>query len=147
MSATNSVVVVQGAQPYEVIMTAGMYEFTADEPHEMGGGGLGPNPYEYLLLALGSCTAITLKLYAQRKGYTLTDLKITLTHEKLENRQDKITRHIQIDGDFDENAVARFLDIAAKCPVSRTLLATVALEQQIESPKSSMELRAQGKKS
>ena len=123
-----------------------MYEFTADEPQEMGGGDLGPNPYQYLLLALGSCTAITLRLYAERKGYTLTDLKITLTHEKLENRQDKITRHIQIDGDFDDVAVARFLDIAAKCPVARTLLNSVALEQQIESPKSPLELRAQGKK-
>lgn len=133
MSAANSVVVVQGDQPYEVIMTAGGYEFSADEPMEMGGGGRGPNPYEYLLLALGSCTAITLKLYAERKGYTLTDLKITLTHEKLENRQDKITRLIQIDGDFDENAVARFLDIAAKCPMARTLLGSVTLEQQIES--------------
>ena len=145
MSSANSVVVVQGSAPYEVIMQAGQYQFTADEPTTMGGGNLGPNPYEYLLLALGSCTAITLRLYAERKGYTLTDLKITLRHEKLENRQDKITRHIQIDGDFDDAAVARFLDIAAKCPVARTLLAGVELEEQIHSPKSPLELRA-GKK-
>ena len=145
MSA-NSVIVTQGAKPYEVEISAGAHILKSDEPPQMGGGDLGPNPYEFLLAALGSCTAITLRLYAERKGYTLTHLKVSLTHEKLKNRQDKITRRIEIDGDFDESVVQRFLDIAAKCPVARTLLSNIEMDNQIESPQSSLELSAQGRK-
>ena len=144
--ASNSVVVIQGEKPYAVTITAGAHVLKGDESPEWGGADVGPNPYEYLLAALGSCTAITLRLYAEHKGYTISALKVTLAHEKLKNSQDKITRHIEIDGDFDESVVQRFLDIAAKCPVARTLLSNIEMDNQIESPQSSLELSAQGRK-
>ena len=144
--ASNSVVVIQGEKPYAVSITAGAHSLKGDESPEWGGADVGPNPYEYLLAALGSCTAITLRLYAEHKGYTISALKVTLAHEKLKNSQDKITRHIEIDGDFDEAALPRFLDIAAKCPVARTLSGAVEMENKIESPQSSVELSALEKK-
>ncbi len=141
-----SVEVFLGDEPYEVLINAGDFFLKGDEPLSMGGQNAGPSPYDFLLVALGSCTAITLRLYAERKGYTFSHLKVTLNHEKLPNRQDKITRNIEVDGDFDESVVQRLLDIATKCPMARTLTGGIEIDNRIESPKSKLEFSTQEKK-
>src|SRR5688500_94648 len=104
------------AQDIEV----GSHRLRADEPAEMGGGDTGPAPHELLLAALGSCTAMTLKVYAERKGWPLRDVRVTLngTHTDVGFA---IARQLTIDGDLDAEQRQRLIEIADKCPVHKTL--------------------------
>jgi putative redox protein len=94
----------------------------ADEPTEVGGLGTGPTPYELLSAALGACTAMTLKLYAERKGWTLPDLEVEVAHSRDTSGRDRFTRRIAYDGDLSDEWQAKMIEIADKCPVHRTLM-------------------------
>ncbi|HYI65057.1 MAG TPA: OsmC family protein [Allosphingosinicella sp.] len=99
----------------------------ADEPVEAGGGGTGPTPYELLSAALAACTAMTLKLYAERKGWTLPPFSVEAGHAIVpggagERPRDRFTRRIGFEGELDPDQKARLLEIADKCPVHRTLV-------------------------
>jgi uncharacterized OsmC-like protein len=113
-------------------VAVGRHVLAADEPLTAGGQDSGPNPYGYLLGALGSCTAMTLRLYAERKGWPLEQVSVRLRHEKIyakdcedcetrEGKIDRIERDIQITGPLDAEQRARLMEIADKCPVHRTL--------------------------
>ncbi len=113
-------------------VTAGSHRFTADEPLAGGGQDLGPDPYTLLLAALGTCTAMTLRLYADRKGWPLRGIEVRLRHgrvyredcegcEETAGRVEVITRDIVLTGDLDGPQRARLLAIADHCPVHRTL--------------------------
>ena len=117
---------------YSQLVTTEGHSFVVDEPANDGGDGLGPSPYEMLLGALGSCTAMTLLMYARRKGWDLTECSVHLTHERVHaedsanaeegtRRVDVIKRDISLHGHLDEEQKARLLEIAGKCPVHRTL--------------------------
>ena len=93
----------------------------ADEPVEAGGGGTGPTPYELLSAALAACTAMTLKLYAERKGWTLPPFSVEAAHSRGAER-DIFTREIVFEGALDSEQEAKLLEIADKCPVHRTLM-------------------------
>ena len=105
---------------------AGGLDFIADEPVEAGGLGSGPNPYDLLCAALGSCTAMTLRLYADRKGWPLEGVDVTVRHER--PGTDVFVREIRLDGPLDEAQRARLLEIADHCPVHRTLTAGARIE-------------------
>ncbi len=99
----------------------------ADEPAEVGGGGTGPTPYELLSAALAACTAMTLRLYAQRKGWELPAFAVEVAHSILAGEggappRDHFARHIAFEGALDEERRAKLIEIADKCPVHRTLL-------------------------
>ncbi|MDE1151309.1 MAG: OsmC family protein [Micavibrio sp.] len=106
-------------------VTAGKHTITTDEPEDIGGDDDGPNPYDMLLGALGSCTSMTLRMYANQKQWPLEKVSVTLTHHKeagADNKKvDVITRDIKLEGPLDETQRARLLEIANKCPVHRTL--------------------------
>jgi putative redox protein len=93
-----------------------------DEPASVGGLGSGPNPYDLIGAALGACTAMTLRLYAERKGWPLTRVQVSIRHNRpsLEAR-DLFDRTISIEGPLDEAQRAQLLAIAQRCPVHRTL--------------------------
>lgn len=126
---TDQEVVVQiGMDRYTVDMKARQHTLIGDEPEELGGNDFGPTPYEFLLSSLGSCTAITLRMYADRKKWDVSDITVHLSHEKQEvdqdgtsEKMDVITRYVDIAGDVTEEQRSRLLAIAEKCPVHNTL--------------------------
>lgn len=103
----------------EIAMTGGT--ILADEPVEVGGGGTGPTPYELLAGALAACTAMTLKLYAERKGLTLPPFSVEAAHSVGPDR-DLFTRRIVPEGPVTAEQEAKLIEIADKCPVHRTLV-------------------------
>ena len=117
---------------YSQLLTTGRHAFVADEPEEAGGEDLGPSPYELLLWALGSCTAMTLLMYARRKGWDLAEISVHLTHDRVHAKDceqyeaetgkvELIRRDISIRGDISEEQRTRLLEIAQRCPVHKTL--------------------------
>ena len=102
------------------------HRIRSDEEVEKGGEDTGATPHELLLAALGSCTAMTLKVYAQRKGWPLQDIKVTLNGVSGEGAY-IITRQVAIHGDLDAEQRQRLLEIADKCPVHRTLTGEIAI--------------------
>jgi uncharacterized OsmC-like protein len=117
-------------------ITAGQHQLTADEPKEAGGTDEGPSPYELLLAALGACTAMTLKMYVERKKLPVTDVEVLLTFDRIhiddcescvkeERLNDQeiqhISRLIYVTGDVTEEQKERLLYIAGRCPVHVTL--------------------------
>jgi putative redox protein len=102
---------------YRVEIQAGRHRLTADEPQVIGGADAGPPPFGLLLSALGSCTVITLRMYAQRKGWPLSDVRVRLGYEK-GAESSRITRRIALAGDLDDAQRARLLDVAERTPVT-----------------------------
>lgn len=120
---------------YSQLLTAPPHSFISDEPPEKGGDNLGPGPYELLLWALGSCTSMTLLMYARNKGWDLAEVSVHLTHDRVHAddsqaaedgtaKVEVITRDISLRGNLSEEQQARLMEIAARCPVHKTLLAT-----------------------
>lgn len=131
------------SSPGEVLVTEldktflrGLYsdshQLISDEPEKYGGSNKGPTPYDLLLMALGSCTSMTLRMYANQKNLALTNIRVQLKHERIHandctncgdrvGQLDRIVRYIKLEGDLTEKERARLLEIADRCPVHRTL--------------------------
>lgn len=106
---------------YQQKIQAGPHIITADEPTSLGGDGTGATPISLMLAALGSCTAITLKMYAERKGYVIEKIDSVITHEK-RGDQDVIEREIiLVAPTLTAEQRARMLQIADMCPVHKML--------------------------
>lgn len=129
----------RGAGAYTVAIRAGRHEWLGDEPRGAGGDDAGPDPYQMLTAALGTCTAITMRMYANRKKWPLDKVSVELKHQKIHARDcaecetragqiDRIERRIRIEGDLDEAQRQRLVEIADKCPVHRTLHSEVQVK-------------------
>lgn len=128
------VVAENGLGRYQQAITAGQHQLLAGEPHALGGDDAGPAPFDFLLAALGSCTSITLRMYAERKGLKLDNIRVHLTHEKIDidgQLRDHIRRSIQLSGELTAEARQRLLDIANKCPVYRTLSQPIIMSSEL----------------
>lgn len=108
-------------------ITIGGFRLRADEPVDKGGADTGPEPHEWMLSALGACTSMTLRLYAERKGWPLRGVRVTLTGGPADGKY-AITRRIAMDGDLDAEQRQRLLEIADKCPVHRTLTGEITVQ-------------------
>ena len=132
-SAEGAVLVEELERPYTNRVVARGHHLLADEPASVGAHDAGPTPYEYLLAGLGACTSITLRMYADRKGWPLEKVAVRLRHEKIHAREcetcesdegvaDRIERELEIDGPLSDEQRARLMEIADRCPVHRTLM-------------------------
>lgn len=92
----------------------------SDEPADNGGKDAGPAPYDYLLSALSACTVITLRMYAERKGWDLRAADVALHFYRVDDRE-IIDRVVTLTGDLDEAQIARLLDVCERTPVTKTL--------------------------
>jgi putative redox protein len=141
----NAVVVREtGHGLFQQEIISGRHHLIADEPKDAGGLGSGPGPYDLLLAALGACTSMTLRLYADRKKLPLTRTQVRLRHSRIyatdcdecetkEGMLDRIERVITLEGDLDAEQRARLMEIADKCPVHRTLKSEIDI-RTVEEP-------------
>ena len=124
-----------GAGRYQQTVRTRRHELIADEPVDAGGNDAGLAPYDFLLAALGACTSMTLRMYAERKGLPLTRVHVELKHEKIRTADqppvDRIERVITLDGDLTPEQRQRMLEIANKCPMYRTLTSNIQIESTI----------------
>lgn len=121
-----------GKQGYTTEIVSGKHQLIADEPIEVGGNDFGPGPYDFLLAALGSCTSMTLRMYADRKKIPLEEIVVHLDHKKIHAKDcmdcesesgkiDVIERAIELHGELNDEQRNALLEIADKCPVHRTI--------------------------
>ena len=140
-SRTADVVVRGNARSFEQQIAVGRHSLVADEPVNAGGGDAGPDPYDYLLTALGICTAMTAGFYARRNKLPLEDIKVSLWHsriyakdcEECETKQgmlDRIDLEVELTGSLSEAQHAKLMEIAAKCPVHRTLTSEINIRMR-----------------
>jgi uncharacterized OsmC-like protein len=132
---TSAVVIVttdcsKDSSPFrQVVKINGKHTIISDEPLSLGGLDLGPAPYPLLMSALGTCTTMTIQMYAARKKLPLDKVEVTLKHEKIDVREDsekivkadKFERNISLYGQLTDEERHRMIEIANKCPVHRTL--------------------------
>ena len=127
---------------YSQTMQFGRHELVADEPESVGGNDTGPGPYEYVLMGLGACTSMTIRMYAERKQFPLKRVKVHLGHQKIhsedcsdcetrEGKVDEITREIFLEGDLTDEQRQKLLDIANRCPVHRTLTSEIKVRTRL----------------
>lgn len=109
---------------YQLAMHSGPHRYFADEPTALGGMGSGLSPYDFVSSGLAACTAITLRMYAERKGLPLERVKVRVVHTKLPEQMppDQFARSIVLEGALDAEQRAKLLAIADKCPVDLTLM-------------------------
>jgi uncharacterized OsmC-like protein len=130
------VIVRGGAAGFAQEISAGSHRLTSDEPVAVGGTGTGPTPYELLLAALGSCTSMTVQMYARRKGWPLEGVTVWLRHSRIHASDcadcetkvgmlDRIERELRFAGPLTEEQRSRLREIADKCPVHRTLTSEI----------------------
>jgi len=132
-----------GPGGYLTEILANRHSLLADEPVQVGGTDEGPTPFDLLVAALGACTSMTLRMYADRKGWPLEAATVRLKHEKIhaseceaceikEGMLDRIEREIEIEGPIDSDQKQRLLQIADRCPVHRTLTSEVEIRTRLK---------------
>lgn len=135
-NSTPHVVVRGGAESFKQEITAGKHRLIADEPVSVGGGDAGPDPYDYLLAALGVCTAMTVGFYARRNKFPLENVTVSLWHSRIHARDcgecetkegmiDRIDLQLDLSGPLAPEQHAKLMEIARKCPVHRTLTSEI----------------------
>ncbi len=136
-------VIVQGkASGFLQEVTVGPYHLRVDEPLSVGGSNAAPDPYDYLLAALGACTSMTVGLYARKKKWPLEDVTVKLRHSRIhakdcadcetkEGMLDHLALEIALEGALTDEQRATLMQVAQKCPVHRTLTSEVAIQMRM----------------
>jgi uncharacterized OsmC-like protein len=138
---TPDVVVHGSVRSFRQEIVAGNHSLVADEPVNAGGGDAGPDPYDYLLAALGVCTSMTAGLYARRKQFPLENITVSLWHSRIyaqdceecetkEGMLDRIDVEVELTGQLSAEQHDKLMEIAAKCPVHRTLTSEINIRMR-----------------
>jgi len=128
------VIVRIGKEKYKTEIQIDNHKIVADEPKDVGGGDLGPAPTEFLLSSLGTCKAMTVRMYADRKAWGLdkVDIKLSISFQKSEQQKTAFIKcHINLEGDLDNEQRQRLLYIADKCPVHGILSNPIVIESNL----------------
>lgn len=131
-----------GKERYASRVVVNGHELVADEPSSLGGSDAGPTPYDLLLAGLGSCKVITMRMYADRKGWPLTAARVSLSHKRIHaadcatcdtkaGRIPRIDVQVELEGDLTSDQRRRLLEIADRCPVHRTLTSEVLIKSSL----------------
>jgi putative redox protein len=121
-----------GLELYKTMITARHHTLIGDEPENAGGEDLGMTPYELLLSSLGECTAITLRMYANRKNWAVESIKVNLSFDDINPEKiSTIKREIEIKGQLSEDQLQRMQQIANACPVHKVLTNTVVVDTSL----------------
>lgn len=126
---------------FTTLMQTRKHSIIADEPENFGGSDLGPAPYDFLSAALASCSVLTVKLYAERKGWDLQEVYTYITHSKKHSddlmldvekpgQLDHLSKKVKLVGNLTDEQRKRLTEIASKCPVHKTLTSNVIIETQ-----------------
>jgi len=153
MRSKDNRVVVRTGSTLRTEIVANGYTLLADEPIGLGGTNSGPTPYDYLLAALGACTAMTLRMYADHKNWSLESVTVRLQHQKVYRRNceecetkdrniDRIRLELELGGALEESQRRQLLKIAERCPVHRTLESEAQVETVVEPLRRSERLMA-----
>jgi uncharacterized OsmC-like protein len=132
-----------GKSTYVQKISVGPHVLTADEPSEVGGNDAGPNPYELLLAALGACTSMTVRMYAERKKWQLHSVHVGLSYARIHAEDcancdtevrmiDQIEMEISFVGELSEEQRQRLMEIAGRCPVHRTLTSQIQIHSRLK---------------
>ena len=139
---SRAVTVIGGPSGLRQAISVGPHHLLADEPKTSGGSDAGPDPYELLLSALGSCTSMTLRMYADRKKWPLKEIRVALTHSKNYANDcvnceqpaamlDRIDRRITLIGELSAEQRQRLLEIANLCPVHKSLTSRIDIQTEL----------------
>src|SRR6202045_1846734 len=142
---SRAVAVIGGPSGLRQAVSVGPHHLLADEPKTSGGSDAGPDPYELLLSALGSCTNMTLRMYADRKKWPLQEIRVALTHsknyandcvncEQPAAKLDRIERRITLIGELSGEQRQRLLEIANRCPVHKSLTLGIDIQTELVNP-------------
>ena len=134
-------VLVNSASRYAQNISVGPHLLHADEPADAGGSDVGPTPYELLLAALGACTSMTLRIYAEQKKWPLQGVQVRLAHSRMhaedcsscdtkQGMLNRIDAEISLIGDLSDDQRKRLMEIAERCPVHRTLVSEIQIRTQ-----------------
>jgi putative redox protein len=137
-----AVVCQSGTDSFTTKVQIGKHKLIGDEPASYGGNDFGPSPYHFLSTALGTCTAMTIRMYANRKEWPVEKITVHLDHHKVhaedcrdceskEGKIDEITRIIEVEGNLDANQRDRLLEIADMCPVHKTLHGEIKVRSEV----------------
>jgi len=138
-SAPPRVIVRAGAAGFAQEIQIGQHRLKGDEPVDFGGTDTGPSPYDFLVAALGTCTSMTISLYARRKGWPLESVTVSLHHSKIHaadcadcetkvGKIDRIEREIQLTGTLTTEQRSKLMEIANRCPVHQTLTSEINIK-------------------
>jgi uncharacterized OsmC-like protein len=139
MHETNNNVLIKNTGGFKSEIYCRGLSIISDEPVENGGTNEGMTPYDLLLSALGSCMAMTLRMYAERKNYPLKGIQISLSHQRIHaedcrncetviGRIEEIDVELKLDGNLDDEQRQRLLEISEKCPLHRTVTSEIIIK-------------------
>lgn len=146
MASPREVAVRVEASGFRAEVSAGGHTLVADEPISFGGTDQGPTPYDLLAAALGTCTAMTIRMYAARREWPLESVTVRLAHERVHEEDceecegksvgiDRLTRVIELDGDLTEEQREGLIRVADRCPVGQTLERGVTIVPAASAPR------------
>jgi len=129
---------------FTTAIKAGQHFLTGDEPEKYGGNNFGPTPYDFVSSGLATCTAMTIRMYADRKNWKVDEVNVHISHNKVHGEDckkcendssskiDRFTREIELIGDLDDQQRQKLLEIANKCPVHKTLLSDIEIKTELK---------------
>ncbi len=130
MADTNMVTARIGNKDYETHISTGVHTLLADEPESLGGQDVGPDAGDFLRMSLATCTAITLRMYANRKNYSIDEIRVYVSSAIIDKTY-TLTRIIEMDGEIDETIRARMVQIANACPLHKTLTNPIEIKTEL----------------